>query len=137
MKNVWFQSTCTDALGGLTIVRVAIALIIAVHPLHGLLHPADINGFGGFLSSQGLPFGVALAWLTIGTQVLCSLALVWGRFVVPACFGHVFILALGLWFVHVPNGWFVVGASTGGMEFSVTLIAALFGVLWSYWPRKS
>jgi putative oxidoreductase len=43
---------------------------------------------------------------------------------------------MGIWLVHAPLGWFVVGASTGGMEFSVTLVACLSGVLWAYWPRK-
>lgn len=136
MNSKWFSGSPNFSIRGLELIRVAVALVLVTHPIHGLLHPADITGFGGFLGQIGFPFGVALAWLTILIQIACSLALVLRRFVVPASIGHIGILGMGIWLVHAPSGWFVVGASTGGMEFSVTLIACLSGVMWAYWPSK-
>jgi putative oxidoreductase len=34
-------------------------------------------------------------------------------------------LAMGIYLVHAPAGWFVVGAGRNGMEFSVLLILCL------------
>ena len=52
---------------GLNIVRVATALIIGVHSVRGLLHPADVNDFGEAFSHWGFPFGAFWAWtLVIG-----------------------------------------------------------------------
>jgi len=34
-------------------------------------------------------------------------------------------LLVGIFLVHLQNGWFVVGATQGGMEYSVLLIISL------------
>lgn len=126
----------SDSHRGLDIVRLATAGILIVHPIHGLLHPGDIIGFGGFLSESGLPFGIGLAWLIICFQIASCIALMIRRVVVPACMVHMGILCAGIWLIHRPSGWFVVGAGRNGMEYSVTLLACLFGVLWSHLPRE-
>jgi len=46
------------------------------------------------------------------------------------------ILGAGIWISHARHGWFVVGPGENGMEYSVTLIACLSAVLWTYWPRE-
>jgi putative oxidoreductase len=121
------------ALRALDVVRVAVALIQVVHPLHGLWSGgrwgADVTGFGLYLGSLGLPFGVALAWGVILTQLLACVALLARRLVVPACLALMGILASGIALLHVHEGWFVVGAGRNGMEFSALLIACLAAVL--------
>ena len=85
----------------------------------------------------GNPFGTALAWSILIIQTVCSLALIVNRFVVPACIGHIVIIAFGLIHFHAPNGWYVVGPGTGGMEWGFILLSSLLGVLCSYWPRAT
>jgi putative oxidoreductase len=126
-----------NAMQGIDIVRLGVALIILMHPLHGFFHVANIPAFGGYLASLGYPFGTALAWSVLIIQTLCSLALICNRFVVPACIGHIVIVTFGLVHFHAPNGWYVVGPGTGGMEWAFILLSSLLGVLWSYWPRQA
>jgi len=134
----WFRSPAHDAGRSLAIVRVVVALILATHALHGLMHPGDIRGFGDFLESRGLPMGIGLAWAVMFVQIGCSLALVGRRFVVPACLGHIFVLGMGIWLVHAPR-WRTVGLPDGdnqpGAEFSVLMIACLVGVAWAHGRR--
>jgi putative oxidoreductase len=133
MTSTLFAAAPSQASRGLEVVRVAVALIQVVHPLHGLWSGghwgADVTGFGLYLGSLGLPFGVALAWGVILTQLLACAALLARRFVVPACLALMAILASGIALLHVHEGWFVVGAGRNGMEFSALLIACLAGVL--------
>jgi putative oxidoreductase len=68
-------------------------------------------------------------------QVGCSVALAVRRLVVPACIGHILVLAAGIALIHAP-GWRTVGLPDGdhhpGSEFSVLLIACLLAILWAY-----
>ena len=135
MIKKWLVTTSAKPGAGLMIVRITVALIIVMHPIHGLSNPENIVSFGEYLSTIGFPFGVALAWSIIFIQIACSLLLLFDKLVVPACMGHIGILLVGIMLVHY-KGWFVVGGGTNGMEFSVTLIACLSAVLWAYWPRQ-
>jgi uncharacterized membrane protein YphA (DoxX/SURF4 family) len=137
MKNSWFNSPPHNNPISLDIIRIVVAFIILMHPLHGMFHLDNIPPFGEYLSSLGFPFGLYLAWLVLITQMLCSALLFMRRLVVPACMGHIFILSVGIWFFHRPNGWYVVGPGERGMEFSVLMIACLVAVALAYWPRKA
>jgi putative oxidoreductase len=121
---------------GIDVVRIGVALIILMHPLHGFIHYHDIGLFGQYLGSLGYPFGVTLAWFVIVLQTTCSLILLANRYVVPACAGHIMVITFGLVHFHYPNGWFVVGGGTGGMEWPFILLVCLFGVLLAYWPQN-
>lgn len=48
----------------------------------------------------------------------------------PAAAHLVFVIQMlfGIYLVHLKHGWFVVGHGFNGMEYSVTLIAALFAI---------
>jgi putative oxidoreductase len=126
-----------DASRGLAIVRIGVALIILMHPIHGFLHPEGLPNFGAFLSALGYPFGTALAWTVISFQALCSLALIANRFVIPACIGHAVVICFGLVHVHYQYGWYVVGPGSGGMEWGFILLSSLLGVAWAYWPKQT
>ncbi|MBI1752119.1 MAG: DoxX family protein [Acidobacteria bacterium] len=121
---------------GLGLVRIAAAAVVAAHPLHGFIHPEGLPAFGQFLQSLGFPFGLQLVWAVLLIQTGCSAALLARRLVVPACLGHIFILAMGIRTVHAPR-WFVVGPGENGMEFSLLLIACFFGVVLAHWRRVS
>jgi putative oxidoreductase len=132
----WFNAPAARPARGLDIVRVAIALVLSVHAIHGLAFPANLTGFGQYLGSLGFPFGVVLAWALMFVQIGSSIALVLNRFVVAACIAHITILVTGIILIHAENGWFVVGAGRNGVEYSVTLITCLGAVLWAYWPKR-
>lgn len=132
-----YKLSPTDPVRGLDVVRLGVALIILMHPLHGFFHAEDIPRFGEFLGSLGYPFGLQLAWTVLLVQTASSLALIANRWVVPACIGHIVVICFGLVHFHWPNGWFVVGGCAGGMEWGFILLVCLVGVLWAYWPRRS
>jgi len=136
MNKNWFNPSLNNAARGLGVVRIAVALMLAVHGIHGACNPAAVNGFGGYLGSIGFPLGVALAWSIMIMQIVCSAALIFRRLVVPACIVHIVILVVGIGLIHAHAGWFVVGPGANGMEYSVILIACLSAVLWAYWPKK-
>ena len=136
MNNNWYNAPASAAASGLDIVRITVALILAIHAGHGLFDPEGMIGFGKYLSSVGFPFGAALVWAIVLIQILSSTALIVRRLIVPACVCQIVILVSGIWLIHFHHGWFVVGDGRNGMEFSVTLIACLFAVLWAYWPRR-
>ena len=121
---------------GMHIVRVATALIIGVHSVRGLLHPADVNDFGEAFSHWGFPVGVLWAWALVIGQFASCLALLFNRLIVPACICNAIILISGICIIHAKYGWFVVGDGRNGVEFSIILIACLFAIAWAHWPRK-
>jgi putative oxidoreductase len=133
-KN-WFISPVSGAPGGIAIIRTAVAIILCIHGVHGVMSLKNMAGFGHYLSSEGFPFGAVLAWLVVTVQIGGSVALILRRLVVPACFGHIIVLVTGIVLIHASDGWFVVGPGQDGMEYSVTLIACLVTVLWAHWPR--
>lgn len=133
----WFRKRMPlRTYDGLVVVRIGVALIILMHPLHGFFHPENLPHFGAYLSGLGYPFGTALAWSVIIVQSLCSLALLLNRAVIPACLGQMVIIIAGIIHVHYPRGWYVVGPGAGGMEWGFILLVCLTAVLCSYWPRR-
>jgi putative oxidoreductase len=136
MIQQWYKTNPANLNRGMDMVRIGVALIILMHPLHGYTHIENIPRFGDFLTSLGYPFGTALAWLVLLLQTACSLALLANRLVVPACLGHIVVICFGLIHVHAQYGWYVVGPGQGGMEWGFILLSSLLGVMWAYWPKK-
>jgi len=134
MNINWFNTPAFQTVRSIELIRVVIALIIIMHPLYGFFNLDNIPRFGSFIESHGFPFGLFLAWSVLIIQFICSLALVFCRLVAVACIGHIFILIMGIWLSHLPHGWYVVGPGSGGMEFSVLMIACLLATLLAYWP---
>lgn len=120
------------ALAGL---RVVVASLLFVHGAWRLTH-GGVVPFGGWLDSQGVPFGLAVAWFVTGYELVAAPLLAFGvrRLVTPLCLVFAAIYGCGIWLVHWPEGWFVVGAGRNGMEYSVLLIACLLAFAWRGWP---
>lgn len=115
-NKLWLDAPLQDANHGLVIVRIGVALIILMHPLHGFLHPENLPRFGEFLSSLGYPIGTALAWTVIILQAFASIALLLNRYVIAACLVQIVVICFGIVHVHAQYGWYVVGPGSGGME---------------------
>jgi len=107
------------------LLRIITGIIIASHGWHRLL-TGGYEPFGGWLTSQGLPFGLGLASGITFFEIIGSLFLVAGKKLPYICTIFILIYLSGLILVHLPHGWFVVGSGSNGIEYSVLLIASLF-----------
>jgi putative oxidoreductase len=120
----------------LSVVRVMVATLVFIHGVARLMH-GGVLPFGEWLQGQGFPFGLGIAWFVTGYELVAAPLLAVGlrRLVTPICAVFVVIYGFGLWLVHWPAGWFVVGAGRNGMEYSVLLIVCLLAVAWNAWPE--
>ena len=84
-----------------------------------------VDQFGGFLDSKGFVIGFYLAWFITVFELIGGTLLALSRYTRYISAGFVMHQIMGIALVHAKNGWFVVGAGTGGMEYSVLLIFAL------------
>jgi putative oxidoreductase len=105
----------------LIVLRVVLGLYMAAHGITRTV-VGTVDEFGGFLSSQGLPAGVVLAWGITINEVLGGLTLASGRLVRPLAAAFALEHVMGIILVHAPQGWFTVGYQAGGAEYSVLLL---------------
>lgn len=111
------------------ILRVTLAIVLFMHSIPGIFDQG-INGFGTYLDSVGFaPLGLALAWLIKLTHVANAIALLAQKWIIPTSIPTIIILLAGIVMVHWPNGWFVVGGGTNGIEYNVLLIACLLQLM--------
>jgi putative oxidoreductase len=125
------ESRAAKAFDG---IRIVIALLILIHGVFRLTQ-GGVAPFGQWLETQGFPAGYAFAMAVTLYELAGPVAMLLRRYVSLAALGHIFILTLGMVMVHLPFGWFVVGAGRNGMEYSVLLISGLIAITWAYWPR--
>jgi putative oxidoreductase len=121
MKN-WLRPSLSIAL-----LRILMGLVFMSHAMVRLVD-YTLPGFGEFLNSKGFPAGFYLAWTITLFELLGGLLMVMRRLVKYFCIGEIIILLTGIVIVHAPNGWFVVGKTLGGAEYSVVLIAVLAAI---------
>jgi putative oxidoreductase len=116
-------------------LRIGLATLLLVHGIARVLN-GGVTPFGEFLSSQGLPLGLAIAVFVTGWELVASWLLGFGpkRWLPPVCLTFAAIYACGIWLVHAPAGWFVVGAGRNGAEYSVLILICLLLLTWIYWP---
>lgn len=121
---------------GWLILRLALAGLIAAHGWVRWLS-GGVPVFGEWLTSQGLPFGYAIAAAVTAIEILGTVLLATGRLVAPLTLIYISIYAIGIYMVHAPDGWFVVGKGRNGAEYSVLLIVALLCLGLQHLPRKT
>jgi putative oxidoreductase len=121
---------------GWLILRIHLSGLVAAHGYYRLL-TGGTAGFGQYLESEHLPFGLAIAWAITLAEVVGSLLLAAGRLVFPVAVLLSGIYLTGIFMVHAQNGWFVVGAGRNGAEYSVLLIVALLCVGLQHWPGRT
>lgn len=97
---------------------------------HGAIriYAGTVDDFGGFLGGRGLAYGAAIAWAITFFELVGGATLALGRH--SRILGISFIIhqLTAILLVHARIGWFVVGYSNGGMEYSVLLIAASIAI---------
>lgn len=120
---------------GLTALRLTIAGLLAAHGWMRFLG-GGVAPFGEWLGTQGLPFGYLIAPAVTVWEIAATVLLAIGWRVPWLCAVFALIYATGLVLVHLPFGWFVVGAGRNGMEYSVLLLVCLGVLGWTHWPVK-
>lgn len=96
----------------------------------------SLPGFGAFLTGKGFPGGFYLAWAITLFELAGGLLMLFRKFVKWFCAGEIIILLTGIVLVHAPNGWFVVGKTLGGAEYSVVLVMVLLAVFLAEWKAE-
>lgn len=112
------------------ILRLMVAVILFMHSIPGMID-GSVNIFGTeYLDKVGLaPFGLALAWSIKLSHIVCAVLLLINRYIKPACIITILILVVGIFMVHIKDGWYVVGGGRNGMEFNLLLIVVLFYII--------
>lgn len=117
---------------GLTALRWVLSALIFIHGAYRL-SVWGMPDFGSWLGSQGIPFGVVIAWLITLVETFGTPLLAWGRFPRlqrPLALWYAAVLTGGLVMVHAPDGWFVVGAGRNGAEYAASLVAGFLITAW-------
>jgi putative oxidoreductase len=119
-------------LYGPAVLRLAVGAIFIAHgaqKLFGAWGGGGPVGTAEFFSQVGLSPAYPLALLVGVVELIGGLMLVVGAFTVVAALALTATMAVAVWKVHLPNGFFMNWALTPnqghGYEFNLVLIAAL------------
>ncbi len=119
----------------LDVLLLDVALLILIHGTFRLV-AGGVAPFGVWLETQGFPVGFGWALGVTLFELVGPVLMLARRWTSLAALGHAAILTLGMILVHLPFGWFVVGAGRNGVEYSVILIVSLLTIAWAYWPER-
>lgn len=115
----------------LSFLRIALIIIFLVHSLAGMFNNG-ISDFGNlYLNNVGFaPFGLPLAWAIKLSHIALAVSLFTDKYLKITSLLTITILITGIFMVHLPDGWFVVGGGRNGIEFNFLLIMALLSVIY-------
>jgi putative oxidoreductase len=115
----------------LSFLRIAIIIIFLVHSLAGMFNNG-INNFGNlYLNQVGFaPIGLPLAWAVKLSHIALAYSLLTDKYLKATSFITIFILIVGIFMIHLKEGWFVVGGGRNGVEFNFLLIMALLSIIY-------
>ena len=117
----------------LTILRVTLATLIAIHGWHRFLS-GDVADFGHGLDHRGYPFGMLLAWTITGLEMIGAVVFALGRCVFPLSVVYIFLYGTAILIYHLPHGWFSSGTDVDGCEYAVLLVAGFVCTALSHAP---
>ena len=109
------------------LLRMVMGIIFILHAC-ARLYDQSVPGFGEFLNSKGFPAGVSLAWAVTIFELVGGFSMFFRFAVKIFCVIEIIILLTGIFLVHSPNGWFTVGYTLNGIEYSVVLITVLAAI---------
>ena len=111
-------------------LRFPLIVILLVHSIVGMFNNG-INDFGNlYLNQVGFsPFGLYLAWIIKLSHVILAISLVFNRYTRAPIIVNIIIFNVGIFMVHMKEGWFVVGGGRNGVEFNFLLIFVLLYLL--------
>jgi putative oxidoreductase len=106
------------------ILRIVTGLIFVAHAAVRVI-VSTVDQFGEFLESKGFVSGVLMVWIVTVYETVAGVLLVLGIFIRWLALGFIIIIIIGIVIIHAANGWFVGEHGTGGMEYSILLVASL------------
>lgn len=115
-------------------LRVLTGIIFVTHGAARIIY-WSVPGFGDFLNSKGFVIGLLLAWMVTIGEIIGGTVLAFGYKVRYWVLFQAVVIIMGIFMVHLPRGWFTVGQSSGGVEYSLLLLAVL-AYLYSRYPEK-
>jgi putative oxidoreductase len=112
-------------------LKIALIAIFLMHSIPSIV-TGDVNNFGKmYLDPIGFaPVGLYLAWLIKLAHVALCISLLTNKFLKPVGWINISILLVGIFILHIKDGWYVVGGGRNGVEFNVLLIAALLTIMY-------
>jgi putative oxidoreductase len=115
----------------LSFLRIAVIVIFLVHSLTGMFNNG-INNFGNlYLNQVGFaPIGLPLAWAVKLSHIALAYSLLTDKYLKATSFITIFILIVGVFMIHLKEGWFVVGGGRNGVEFNFLLIMSLLTIVY-------
>jgi putative oxidoreductase len=117
-------------LNGLVILRLVLGFIFLTHSWYRLYY-GTVGDFGNVFLGKVVGFGVLglpMAWTVTILESVCAGLLFANLWVRIVSFWLIFQILLGIYLVHLPSGWFVVGAGRNGIEYSVLVLASLLAI---------
>ena len=98
---------------------------------HGIsrLVTGGVPEFGSFLDASGFPAAQFLSWTITLFEIAGALCMLFGRLEKISAAFYIIELTGGIILVHGKLGWFVVGSTSGGMEYNVFLIICFILVM--------
>ncbi|WP_370051365.1 DoxX family protein [Rhodohalobacter sp. SW132] len=86
----------------------------------------------GFLNSKGLVIGIFLAWVVTFGEIIFGTLITIGYKVKYCVIINAIVVTIGIFLMHLPNGRFSVGHGSGGVEYSLVLLAVLIYLYSAY-----
>lgn len=113
----------------IVLLRLILALLMIIHATTRIFL-GGVDDFGIFLSNNGFPAGELLAWIITTCEIIGSILLALNLQVRYSSLYFIIQLSIGIFLVHLQEGWFVVGAGRNGAEYSVLLITCFIVIGW-------
>lgn len=120
----------------LVLIRVTAAALMFVHGAARISN-GSVDDFGAFLGTQGVPAGFYIAWAITVFELVGSVLFAAGVYTWIIGLLFALHLAAGVAMVHWKQGWFVVGAGTNGMEYSVLLIVVFLAIAYGEYKQPA
>lgn len=108
----------------LVLLRATIALLFMAHAVVRLVN-GSVPQFAVFLEGAGFPAGTLLVLAISAYEIVAGLLVALGVCVRWLCGGLFAIVLIGIVLIHARLGWFVGEHGTGGVEYSLALMAGL------------
>ena len=108
---------------GLAILRIVVGVVFIAHGGPKLF--GGVPETAAFLGTIGVPLPHVTAWIIASLETFGGFLLVIGYLVTPVAVLLTAQMVTGIFLVHLPNGFYVVGPGPGGVELNLVLVAGL------------
>lgn len=114
---------------GLLVLRLGLAAVMLAHGYQKLVLQGGFGGTTQAFTQMGVPYPQVSAVLIVVLELAGGVAMVFGLFTVLVGLAYAAAMAMAVWLVHLPNGFFVAegGYELAGLTGVVALVLAITG----------